>query len=382
MKKILVIHNKYRIFGGEDSNILDELKILKKEYEIDYLEFDNGDKLKVISLAYLILGKNFESNRLLKKKIKSFQPEYVYVHNTWFTANLGIFNILKKNNIKTLLKIHSFRYECSRYLLTKNHLKTLDQCPMCGYTRKSFFNKYFTDSYVKSIFMILYGKRYFKILLKNNLSILVLNKFHLNKIVEFGIPQEKVTIISNPLLIETPKFNKYSPSSDYVVYAGSLIDSKGIVQLIETWKNFQAENLTLKIIGDGPLKDYVISNSNQRIQYIGVLDNKKTLEYISNARAVMSFTQMYEGHPRLLSEASALGVPSIYPDTGGVSDYFPENYPLSFIQFNYSNATEKINLIQNIDFLLRVSKEVKSFTLKNFSSEVILEKYNGLIDEL
>src|SRR5210317_1410829 len=106
MKKILVIHNKYRIFGGEDSNILDELKILKKEYEIDYLEFDNSDKLKIISIVYLILGINFRSNRLLKKKIKNFQPEYVYVHNTWFTANLGIFNILEKNSIKTLLKIH------------------------------------------------------------------------------------------------------------------------------------------------------------------------------------------------------------------------------------------------------------------------------------
>ena len=94
----------------------------------------------------------------------------------------------------------------------------------------------------------------------------------------------------------------------------------------------------MKIIGDGPLKEYVISNSNQRIQYIGVLDYEKTLEFISNARAVLSFTQMYEGQPRLLSEASALGVPSIYPNTGGISDYFPGNYPLSFIQFNYSNA--------------------------------------------
>ena len=382
MKKILVIHNKYRIFGGEDSNILDELKILKKEYEIDYLEFDNSDKLKIISIVYLILGINFRSNRLLKKKINNFQPEYVYVHNTWFTANLGIFNILEKNSIKTLLKIHSFRYECSRYFLTKNHLKTLEQCPMCGYSGKNLFNKYFSDSFIKSFFMILYGKRYYKVLLKNNLNILVLNEFHRHKIVEFGIPEEKVKIISNPLLIETQKFRGYSPNSNYVVYAGSLSDSKGITQLVETWKSFKDEKLVLKIIGDGPLKEYVTSNSNQRIQYIGVLDYEKTLEFISNARAVLSFTQMHEGQPRLLSEASALGVPSIYPNTGGISDYFPKNYPLSFIQFNYLNATEMIKLTQNIDLMLKVSKEVKSFTLKNYSSDVILEKYKGLIDEL
>ena len=36
MKKILVINTKYKIFGGEDSNIIEELSF-KKHYEVEYL---------------------------------------------------------------------------------------------------------------------------------------------------------------------------------------------------------------------------------------------------------------------------------------------------------------------------------------------------------
>ena len=36
-QKILIINTKYRIFGGEDSNIADEITLLKKHFEIEKL---------------------------------------------------------------------------------------------------------------------------------------------------------------------------------------------------------------------------------------------------------------------------------------------------------------------------------------------------------
>ena len=45
MKKILVINTKYREFGGEDANILEEIKFLKKYYIVEYLEYDNSKKV-------------------------------------------------------------------------------------------------------------------------------------------------------------------------------------------------------------------------------------------------------------------------------------------------------------------------------------------------
>ena len=36
---------------------------------------------------------------MLKVKLKTFKPDIVYIHNTWFKANLGIFDILKKEKV-------------------------------------------------------------------------------------------------------------------------------------------------------------------------------------------------------------------------------------------------------------------------------------------
>ena len=91
MKKILVINNKYKTFGGEDSNIVDELNFLRNYFVVDYLEFDNSKKISFNDIKAFFTNSNKSSNFELNLAIESFKPDFVYIHNTWFKANLGIF---------------------------------------------------------------------------------------------------------------------------------------------------------------------------------------------------------------------------------------------------------------------------------------------------
>ena len=109
-KKVLVINTKYTNFGGEDANIKEEVNLLKNNYEVKYLEFQNTKILNIFDIISFFTGKNYRSDKQLIKVIKEFKPEIAYVHNTWFKASLGIFKILEKNKIKTILKIHNYRY--------------------------------------------------------------------------------------------------------------------------------------------------------------------------------------------------------------------------------------------------------------------------------
>ena len=85
---------------------------------------------------------------------------------------------------------------------------------------------------------------------------------------------------------------------------------------------------------------------------MGFLPNEEVLQYISKSTAVVTATKLYEGHPRLLSEASALGTLSIYPSFGGMDEFF-----LIIINLHLSNLIMKILKI-NLYFLLkRKSKE-------------------------
>ena len=121
--------------------------------------------------------------------------------------------------------------------------------------------------------------------------------------------------------------------------------------MIQAWKQSKT-TLNLKIIGEGPIrKKLEEANKSSNIEFLGYLNQDITLDLIKNSRATITVTKMYEGQPRLLCEASSLGVPSIFPETGGISEYFPEDYPLSFEQFNNEDLINKIKLLSNDEII-------------------------------
>ena len=194
MKRLLVVHNFYRNFGGEDSNIYEEVEFLEQEYQIEFFHVKNPKKISFFDILSLFSRSNYKINKKLVELLNNFNPDAVYIHNTWFRINLGIFKILKKRNLKVFLKIHNFRYECGRYWLLRNHLKKNSFCSACTkkQTRYTIFNKYYEDSFLKSIFLIIYSKKYYKILKNNPIKILALSSFHLNSLINIGIDEKKV----------------------------------------------------------------------------------------------------------------------------------------------------------------------------------------------
>ena len=173
MKKILIVNTKYKIRGGEDSNIVDEIDFLKQHYEIKYLEFDNKKKLKLTEFLSFISNSNKSSNQELNRVLKSFNPDVAYVHNLWFRGNLKILKILKNKQIKTLIKIHNFRYYCANSFFINNHIEKNGICNACNLQNKPnrLFNKYYQDSYLKSFFLIVFIKKYLKYLKDDYFSI-------------------------------------------------------------------------------------------------------------------------------------------------------------------------------------------------------------------
>ena len=384
MKKILVINTGYRIFGGEDTNIVDELDLLKQSYKIEYLEFKNSDKLNFQDFISFITSNNKKSNKSLQKIINDFKPDVAYVHNTWFKGNLGIFELLKNEGINTIHKIHNFRYDCTKSIKTSNHLSGNDTCFKCGLDRKSlgFFNKYYQDSYLKSFFIYIFGRRYYKILLNNPMKLLVMNIFHKEYLVNLGIDSSKIGIYYNPINISKENSKGYNSSSNTVVYAGRLTESKGVEELIETWKKADTKGLKLVLIGEGNMENYLRNKYvSDEIHFTGLLTNDESKDYIQRSRAVITSTKLYEGQPRILSEASSYGVPSIFPSFSGMEEYFPEDYEFSFEQFNYAELKEKIELLKDKEKLDHTSKEVFDHLYEMINKDKLLLDFNRLIKE-
>ncbi len=382
MKKLLIINNKYRIQGGEDTNIVDELAYLEKYFKIEFLNFDNKGALNLVEIFGLISNSMRESNKKLADSLNRFKPDIVYIHNTWFRANLGLFKILEKRNIQTIVKLHNLRYDCTKSLFSKGHFGKEVFCPKCGLTKKRFqiANNYFKDSKIKSIIMNKYGPKYFKILKNSPIKIIVLNKFHKENLIRLGIPGEKISISYNPIGLNSEI--TYNKLSNYVVYAGAVIDTKGIKELINAWLNVEKNNLDLLIIGEGEQKSKLEKQySHKQIKFLGYKENKEVLAYIKKSRAVVTATKMFEGQPRLLCEASSLGVPSIYPSFGGMDEYFPKNYNLSFEQYNYKDLENKIELIQDPNFIEQESLKAYDHINNLLNETKIKDRFDNVIEK-
>ena len=379
--KILIIHTKYQEKGGEDIAVENEIKFLEDNFITNKIVISNHGNFLVLSLL-LIFRSNFRINRILKKELSNFKPDFVYVHNTWFKIGLKIFDILNHQNIKYFIKLHNFRYDCTHTFSHSAHFQDKDFCMSCGISKKNNmrFNKYFSNSYLKSFFVILYGRRYIEILKNIKTNIIVLTEFHKKYLIrKYSLEAEKISVFPNFISDDT-KNNFKELDEDYIVYAGRISSEKGVDELISSFINADIENLSLYIVGNGPQEKFVNKKyENNKIKFLGYQDHKNTLNIIKNAKAVITNTKMYEGQPTLLCEASLLSVPAIFPRNGGIEEFFPEKYPLSFSQSQLKDLEHVLGQLSDYDLQDLGNKNFNFITKKlneHDLSEQLLEIFN------
>ncbi len=378
MKKLLLIHNNYRQQGGEDIAVINELELLNNNFEVKTLFYQNKIKNIFDILTFFTLS-NKSVNRHLINEINEFQPDMVYIHNTWFNVSLGIFKVLKKKNIKTLIKIHNFRYHCTQSLNPKLHLDNQTFCQACGFNglTNPFFNMYYQNSFLKSLYGIYFGKKYLRIIQDEYFSLAVLTEFHKRFLEKNYSRQNKVHVIPNYL---KENQNNQIKEENYFIYAGRLSEEKGIYELIETYLNSDLKDEILKIVGAGPeLKKLKYKYADENIEFIDQLPNNETIDLILGSKGVISATKLYEGQPTLLCEASLNGKASLFPNSGGIKEFFPKNYDFLYNQFDYQDFTNKLNKLNEDEMRFRSSQKAKEFIKAKLDPKILISQFNKII---
>jgi len=358
MKKVLIIHNLYRNFGGEDSAINGEVDLLSKKYQVEKLLFNNKQKFNIYDLINFILLTNLESNRKMKKRIEEFNPDIIYIHNLWFKGSLGLLNVAKKYDIPVVIKIHNFRYLCANTFFSNKHLGNNEFCQACGMRESFLFNKYFKESYFKSFFVIRFSKKLYKCLKRINLNLLLLTNHHKEVLIKENFSEDKLFVLPNYISnISNLNIN----TKKQFLYAGRVSKEKGVEELIKSFLSLGLKDYCLKIIGTGPdLIRLKTKYLNENVSFIGFVENKDVIKEIQNSTAIVSATKLYEGQPTLLCEASLNSVPVIFPETGGIKEFLPKNYEFLFEQYNYNDLQQAMLNITNSD-LKKIGEENKEF---------------------
>lgn len=164
---------------------------------------------------------------------------------------------------------------------------------------------------------------------------------------------------------------------EIVLFAGSLIEYNGVVALIDAIKKMQNKKMVFRFYGNGPLKNYIINESNKdkRIQYMGLVSNDEMLEIQKQASFLINPRPSNEvisqvTFPSKMLEYMMSGIPVITTRLNGLMKDYSDF--LFFISDESEEMAKELDAIFSIDknLLFDRAKLARKFVSENKNWDV------------
>ncbi len=173
-------------------------------------------------------------------------------------------------------------------------------------------------------------KDFSRIVFANADEVLGLSQQSQEEMLRIGVPSEKIKPFRYWLNLELfKKVNKniakrrLGLSGKFIVFfVGRLIETKGVLVLLEASKKKNCSDITFVIGGEGPLTEKVenFSKKNRNVKYVGYLSQDKVMNYMNASDIVAVPSLVDEGYGRVAMEAIACGTPVLAAKRGGLSE--------------------------------------------------------------
>lgn len=377
--KISIIHNYYQIAGGEDAVLDSECKLLEqKSNVVDIMAVNNNHIVSTPAKIKALFGVVFSWSQFFKFKkiLRNKKFDVVHVHNYFPVISPAIFYACKITHTPVVHTLHNYRAVCPTSLLMYGGEVNEQSLSACSWWAVS--KRVYRGSFIGTLALSLMVDVHKKIRTWQTKvdRYIALTEFARDKYIEAGWPGHKIVV--KPNFIEDP-FNgatTVEKEGGYALFVGRLSEEKGINVLFESWG---ATTGKLKVIGDGPLKEYVEANSLGSIDFLGRKDKREVYELLRNADFIIMPSTWYEGFPMVLVEAFACGTPALVSRLGSMEEIVEDGVTgLHFESGNTQELGEKAQwLLDNRQRTHEMGQNARSEYLAKYTPE---RNYDMLMD--
>ena len=360
--KILIIHTRYQLHGGEDSVVEQELKLLKQQHEVEVMYFQNQSGLRG-ALQFFVSIWNFRVVKKIKKRIWEFQPDVVHVHNWHFATGPLLFRTINRVGVPLVHTVHNYRLLCpSGILLNKGELfvDSLRQCFPWNAVRK----KVYRSSILLTLWLAFVIWFHKKLGTWNMIDAYIcLTPFAVNLFQQSNLGVSKKQFFVKPNFTEFTQLSRPTKRENHFLFIGRLSEEKGIRILLNSFKEIP---FFLRIAGDGPLREEVELAAKQlpNISYLGNLTNFDVVKELMKTEALLFPSVWYEGMPMTILEAFSTSTPVIASNLGAMTSLIIDGY--NGFHFETANVTDLKAIISKFNFLSPFEK--KQMQLNAFES--------------
>ena len=337
--RVLILHNRYRQPGGEDTAARSEAAMLREhgldvaEHQVDN-DVDNDVDNQVDNHASKLLGNvallagsawSRDSYATVQRICQEFRPAIVHVHNFWMRLTPSVHAAAHSTGAATVQSLHNYRLVCGNGFLLRNG-KVCEDClgtaPWRGVVHRCYHNSVIAS--VAAARMIAHNRSR-KTWTHDVDAFITPSESARTRLVHAGIPREQFFV--KPNFVVDPGLADYPPSaSRRFVFAGRLSEEKGVRVLIAAWASVKREGAQLIIAGDGPQRDELENYARtlgllpSDLVFAGRLPPADLIDLIKTARAVVLPSICLETFGSTIVEAFSCGRPAIVSDLGSPSE--------------------------------------------------------------
>ena len=338
--KVLVVHNRYQLAGGEDAVVDAEVALLKdRGVDVRSYERHNDDIQRMgRGAAALQALWSKQTVRDLSALMGQWRPDVIHVHNTLSLVSPSIYWVADKWKVPVVQTLHNFRLLCPQGMLLRDE-HVCERCVGKPVAWPAVVHGCYRESALQSAVLagLVAAQRGMGTYSKKVARFIALNEFCKAKFVEGGLPADKLVVKPNFVDLSVPDV---AVSRVGGVFVGRLSHEKGVATLVQA--KLAAADMPVKVIGSGPMESKVRAAFGS--DALGFLRLPDIVQQMRSAAFLVLPSICYENFPRTIVEAFACGLPVIASRMGSMAELVKDQE--TGLLFNPGDAQDLIRKVQ------------------------------------
>ena len=314
--RIIVAHSFYRIAGGEDRYVRQQVELLSRSHVVHLEERVNAELHEGFRTAVGMFHAPRE-RQAIGRVLREFRPDVVHLHNPYPSMGPAVHLTADSSGVALVQTVHNFRLRCPNGLMFTEGAP----CTRCVGGRYDqavrhgcFPMRTQAAAYASALWLNRFARR-----LDGRVDLYVApSRFVRRRLVEWGIPAERTTVVRN---FTVPPGVRSAPGKRGL-YLGRLSPEKGVATLLEALR--LAGDPPFDIVGGGPqagsLRAQAALLGLRNTRLVGPVAPDDVTRVIEEARYAVVPSTCDEVFGLAALEAMAAGRPVVASDVGALPE--------------------------------------------------------------
>ena len=319
ISRVLIVHNRYQLRGGEDAVVESEAALLAEQGVAVHSHVVSNDEINHRNKAVVAVESIWSArqSRVLTDVIRAHRPQVVHVHNTFPLLSPAVYWTCQQLGVPVVQTLHNFRLACPQAMFLREH-RVCEDC--LGHVPwRAVQHRCYRDSALQSLVSAanITVHRALGTYRHKVDRFIALNGFCRDKFIEMGLPADKVVIKPNFVAaVAEPNWGERAGG----LYVGRLSPEKGMDALLGAWDHLsqQGRPVELQVVGKGEFEEAWRQRGDA--VYLGFKTLPEVIAQMRRSLYMVVPSIWYENFPRTIVEAFSVGLPVIASRIGALAE--------------------------------------------------------------